>query len=90
MVCMVIITTWKYAYYYSCFSVNRDLSVRIIIIGDSAVGKSCLLMRFAVCLFHGLFKITSLYLKISFLKDDAFDESHINTIGVDFVSRFDI
>ena len=37
-----------------------------MIIGDSGVGKSCLLIRFA---------------------DDAFSESYITTIGVDFRFR---
>jgi len=39
---------------------------KIVLIGDSGVGKSCLLLRFA---------------------DDAFTESHMTTIGVDFRFR---
>ncbi|OMJ72815.1 hypothetical protein SteCoe_28651 [Stentor coeruleus] len=43
-----------------------DYLFKIVIIGDSGVGKSCLLIRFA---------------------DDAFSESYITTIGVDFRFR---
>lgn len=39
---------------------------KIVIVGDSGVGKSCLLLRFA---------------------DDAFSETYISTIGVDFRFR---
>ncbi|RHY10514.1 hypothetical protein DYB36_011468, partial [Aphanomyces astaci] len=42
-----------------------DHLFKLVLIGDSGVGKSCLLLRFA---------------------DDAFTESYITTIGVDFES----
>jgi len=43
-----------------------DYLFKIVIIGNSAVGKSSLLLRFT---------------------DDAFNESHLATIGVDFRFR---
>ncbi|KAL0590356.1 hypothetical protein ABG067_001602 [Albugo candida] len=47
-------------------SKDYDHLFKLVLIGDSGVGKSCLLLRFA---------------------DDAFTESYITTIGVDFRFR---
>ena len=46
--------------------VRSDHLFKLVLIGDSGVGKSCLLLRFA---------------------DDAFTDSYISTIGVDFRFR---
>lgn len=43
---------------------DYDFLFKLVLIGDTGVGKSCLLLRFA---------------------DDAFTDSYISTIGVDFV-----
>jgi len=45
---------------------NYDYLFKVIIIGDSGVGKSCILLRFA---------------------DNTFNNSYVNTIGVDFKIR---
>ena len=45
---------------------SPDFLFKLVLIGDTGVGKSCILLRFA---------------------DDAFTESYISTIGVDFRFR---
>jgi hypothetical protein len=45
---------------------GSDYIFKLLLIGDSGVGKSCLMLRFA---------------------DDAFIDSYVSTIGVDFVRK---
>ncbi|KDD75851.1 Ras family protein [Helicosporidium sp. ATCC 50920] len=49
-----------------------DYLFKLLLIGDSGVGKSCLLLRFAVRVYA---------------QDDTYTESYISTIGVDFKIR---
>ena len=72
---------------------DYDYLFKLVLIGDSGVGKSCLLLRFAVSvltrrriLLHK-YLISSFMHRFEFLKDDAFTESYISTIGVDFRFR---
>ena len=68
---------------------------QLLLIGDSGVGKSCLLLRFAVSAlmpsqprFFQLPGLTRMLIILSSaLQDDTYTESYISTIGVDFVSR---
>jgi ABC-type cobalamin transport system ATPase subunit len=48
------------------FSEMLHFVTQLVLIGDTGVGKSCILLRFA---------------------DNAFAESYVNTVGVDFVSN---
>ncbi|MES1906707.1 MAG: GTP-binding protein of the rab, partial [Paramarteilia canceri] len=53
-----------------------DQLFKFLIIGDSGVGKSCLLSRFCVRTFIAIAD--------NIFKDDTFNESYVSTIGVDF------
>ncbi|VDM16220.1 unnamed protein product [Hydatigera taeniaeformis] len=58
--------------------VQHDYIFKLLLIGDSGVGKSCLLLRFAVRYLRST---------IRHLKDDTFYENFSSTIGVDFKIR---
>ncbi|KAH7575964.1 hypothetical protein JRO89_XS02G0264100 [Xanthoceras sorbifolium] len=67
-----------------------DYLFKLLLIGDSSVGKSCLLLRFAVkltLLFSGIFFIDFCFLLIFLFQDDSYVDSYISTIGVDFKIR---
>jgi Ras-related protein Rab-1A len=80
---------------------DYDYLFKLVLIGDSGVGKSCLLLRFAVSdvqpkfvfdhrmnsLFPNKYNIRCCNLTTLTLQDDAFTESYISTIGVDFRFR---
>lgn len=84
---------------------DYDYLFKLVLIGDSGVGKSCLLLRFAVCIASDALEGARESMLSStsdarappqhtnnvatvhrLLQDDAFTESFISTIGVDFVS----
>ena len=74
-----------------CYS---DYLFKLLLIGDSGVGKSCLLLRFAVssiifyhlCSIPDVKKWISNHFPLLLFQDDTYTESYISTIGVDFVS----
>jgi Ras-related protein Rab-1A len=81
---------------------DYDHLFKLVLIGDSGVGKSCLLLRFAVrkqmmvdcrssipslSLTYLCFRCDVFLFQIYLLQDDAFTESYISTIGVDFRFR---
>ena len=61
-----------------------DYLFKLLLIGDSGVGKSCLLLRWTLC-YTSEFTFT-IYLPCRFA-DDTYTESYISTIGVDFKIR---
>lgn len=64
---------------------DYDYLFKLVLIGDSGVGKSCLLLRFAVR-WDGRQRTRRTH-SLTTLQDDAFTESYISTIGVDFRFR---
>lgn len=66
--------------------------LQLLLIGDSGVGKSCLLLRFAVRppasrAYDAFEPLCGSWqgLSNSGVQDDTYTESYISTIGVDFV-----
>ncbi|CAL9069265.1 unnamed protein product [Musa banksii] len=76
----------------SAMNPEYDYLFKLLLIGDSGVGKSCLLLRFAVRSKHVHHYIFIVNLKITYrlltlFVDDSYLESYISTIGVDFKIR---
>ena len=63
---------------------DYDHLFKLLIIGDSGVGKSSLLLRFADNTFSGLFASSCSQKRV---KKVIFSENYITTIGVDFKIR---
>lgn len=58
-------------------TIISDYLFKMLIIGNSGVGKSCLLLRYAV----------SAHSCTHPMQENSFNENFFNTIGVDFVSE---
>ena len=65
---------------------RSDFLFKLVLIGDSGVGKSCLLLRFAVRSPPADVPVAQRQSRHA-LQDDNFTDSYISTIGVDFVSH---
>jgi len=73
--------------------VRSDLTFKLILAGNSEVGKSCLLTRFVVSIlaciikmiFDGRLLLVNLLYSIVIAQEDRYADMHVSTIGVDFV-----
>ena len=66
----------------SNLTIFSDYLFKLLLIGDSGVGKSCLLLRFAL----NDLGVSKVIFSFRFA-DDTYTESYISTIGVDFKIR---
>ena len=57
--------------------IYSDYLFKCVIIGDAGVGKSALLLRFAVAFYKQP--------NLSLFQDDTFNDNYLTTLGVDFV-----
>jgi len=60
-----------------CLILYSEYIFKLLVIGDSGTGKTCLLLRFVVRRLPVVCAHS--------LQDDTYTESYISTIGVDFV-----
>ena len=68
----------------STMNKEYDFLFKLLLIGDSGVGKSCLLLRWTLALWAFILFTDSLSCRFA---DDTYTESYISTIGVDFKIR---
>jgi hypothetical protein len=72
--------------------ISYDYLFKLVLVGDSGVGKSCLLVRFAVRPASPVHLLSCLPSPLSAAitsrpaQEDKYSDSYISTIGVDFVS----
>lgn len=62
----------NFSLYYTDLCIDSDYLFKLLLIGDSGVGKSCLLLRFAVCMMNtaaiNLLLLLLLLFKVKFTK----------------------
>ena len=67
-------------YFWNMAKKTYDLLFKLLLIGDSGVGKTCILFRW---LFQQYFSVDNTYFRFRF-SEDAFNTTFISTIGIDF------
>ena len=74
-------------FYFKVFIqiIFSDYLFKLLLIGDSGVGKSCLLLRFALLQLIRYMSVNGIF-PLRFA-DDTYTESYISSIGVDFKIR---